>query len=65
MVVDVRATHRDDIINITLCDDGKLFNPVEYDNETGLGLQIVKGLATDISYDTIFNQNVVTITIKQ
>lgn len=63
--VDVRATHSDDSINISLCDDGKLFNPVEYDKETGLGLQIVRGLATAISYDTIFNQNVVTITIKQ
>lgn len=63
--VDVRATHSDDGINISLCDDGKLFNPVEYDKETGLGLQIVRGLATAISYDTIFNQNVVTITIKK
>lgn len=63
--VDVRATHNGESINITLCDDGKLFNPVEYDKETGLGLLIVKGIASELSYDTIFNQNVVTITIKK
>lgn len=63
--VDVRATHDGESINITLCDDGKLFNPVEYDKETGLGLLMVRGIASELSYDTIFNQNVVTITIKK
>lgn len=62
--VDVRATHNSESINITLCDDGQLFNPVEYDRETGLGLQIVRGLVSDLHYDTIFNQNMVTITVK-
>lgn len=63
--VDVRATHNSESINITLCDDGKLFNPVDYDRETGLGLQIVRGLVSDLHYDTIFNQNMVTITIRK
>lgn len=63
--VDVRATHNSESINITLCDDGQLFNPVDYDRETGLGLQIVRGLVSDLHYDTIFNQNMVTITIRK
>lgn len=63
--IDVRATHNAESINITLCDDGMLFNPVEYDQETGLGLQIVRGLVSELHYDTIFNQNMVTITVKK
>ncbi len=67
--VDVRATG----IAISLHDDGKPFNPIEYavpeacneqDTENHLGLKIVHGLISDISYDYRFNQNMVTIRIK-
>lgn len=64
--VDVRAT--DSIISIH--DDGKPFNPVEFkpvdDPELtgeGLGLRIVQGFGIDMKYDYRFNQNMVTIKV--
>lgn len=64
--VDVRAT--DSIIS--LHDDGKPFNPVEFkpadDPELtgeGLGLRIVQGFGIDMKYDYRFNQNMVTIKV--
>lgn len=68
--VDVRATRT----AISLHDDGRPFNPVEYKNEESiseqdcenhLGLRIVHGLTSDIKYDYRFNQNMVTIAIKE
>ena len=64
--VDVRAT--DSIISIH--DDGKPFNPVEFkpvdDPELtgeGLGLRIVQGFGIDMKYDYRFTQNMVTIKV--
>lgn len=56
--VDIRAT--DSII--TLHDDGRPFNPLEYSGE-GLGLKIVHGMDMDIKYDYRFNQNMITMKI--
>lgn len=70
--IDVRAT--DKIISIH--DDGKPFNPLEYkvkssanseqalsDVDNGLGLQIVHGIGIDMKYDYRFNQNMLTIKV--
>lgn len=65
--IDVRAT--DKIISIH--DDGKPFNPLEYkindnansDANAGLGLQIVQGIGLDMKYDYRFNQNMITLNI--
>lgn len=67
--VDVRATRT----AISIHDDGRPFNPVEYmddldasgqDEGERLGLKIVHGLVPDIKYDYRFNQNMVTISLK-
>ncbi len=59
--VDVRAT--DSIISIH--DDGKPFNPIEYREENeGLGLKIVHGFGMKMKYDFRFNQNMITISIR-
>ena len=58
--VDIRAT--DSVIS--LHDDGKPFNPLDYKPQgEGLGLKIVHGLDLSIKYDYRFNQNMVTITV--
>lgn len=56
--IDIRAT--DSIISIH--DDGKPFNPLEYkDDGEGIGLKIVHGVGIDMKYDYRFNQNMITI----
>lgn len=61
--VDLRATRS----IITIHDDGKPFNPLEYriddNHRTGIGLQIVNGIGIDMKYDYRFNQNMITITV--
>lgn len=65
--IDVRAT--DKIVSIH--DDGKPFNPLEYkindnddDNDNkGFGLRIVNGIGIRMKYDYRFNQNMITINI--
>lgn len=59
--VDLRATER----VISIHDDGKPFNPLEYKAEgEGLGLKIVHSSQMDICYDFRFNQNMITIRIE-
>lgn len=63
--IDVRATDR----IVSIHDDGKPFNPLEYKNNEddndnkGLGLRIVNGIGIDMKYDYRFNQNMITIKI--
>lgn len=60
--VDIRVT--DSIISIH--DDGKPFNPLEYKEEgDGLGLKIVHGIDIPMKYNYCFEQNMVTISIFQ
>lgn len=56
--VDIRATHS----VISIHDDGKPFNPLEYKGE-GFGLKIVNGIGIEMNYDYRFNQNMITIKI--
>lgn len=64
--VDIRATKS----IISIHDDGKPFNPLEYnENENfngniGFGLKIVNGIGIDMKYDYRFNQNTLTINIS-
>lgn len=60
--VDIRATGS----VISIHDDGKPFNPIEYraDGE-GLGLKIVQGFGLKTKYDFRFNQNMITILVEQ
>ncbi|MDO4802712.1 MAG: ATP-binding protein, partial [Prevotellaceae bacterium] len=50
---DIKATK--DYISIH--DDGRPFNPIEYSDATGYGILIVKGLCKDVQYKYLFNQN--------
>lgn len=56
--VDIRATKN----VISIHDDGKPFNPLEYQGE-GIGLKIVNGIGIDMKYDYRFNQNMITIKV--
>lgn len=74
--IDIRATKS----IISIHDDGKPFNPLEYqtnddpstssgqalddDVKVGLGLKIVNGIGIDMKYDFRFNQNMITIKIS-
>lgn len=59
--VDIRATKS----IISLHDDGKPFNPMEYNKEDdGFGLKIVHGIGINMKYDYRFNQNMLTINIE-
>ncbi len=60
--IDLRATSS----TISIHDDGKPFNPIEYNDETrGIGLKIVHGIRINMKYDYRFNQNMVTIKIER
>lgn len=59
--VDIRAT--DSVI--TIHDDGKPFNPIEYRTDgEGLGLKIVHGFGLKTKYDFRFNQNMITLLVE-
>lgn len=60
--IDYRLSLVDSQVRVVITDDGKAFNPVEYDKDTGLGLLLVKGFCDVIKYDYLFNQNMVTVT---
>lgn len=62
--VDISVRVQPDSVAISLHDDGKPFDPVTYHQETGLGLLIVKGFCSDLSYKFLFNQNMVTFSMK-
>lgn len=56
--IDIRAT--DSVIS--LHDDGKPFNPLEYEGgDETFGLKIVHGFMPDMKYDYRFNQNMVSM----
>ncbi len=65
--VDIRATKS----IISIHDDGKPFNPLEYSlspvlpnrEGVGFGLRIVNGIGVEMKYDYRFNQNMLTINI--
>lgn len=57
--VDIRATRS----IISIHDDGKPFNPLEYKGE-GFGLKIVNGIGIEMKYDYRFHQNMITIKIN-
>lgn len=59
--IDYRLSLVDSQVRVVITDDGKAFNPVEYDKNTGLGLLLVKGFCDEIKYDYLFNQNMVTL----
>lgn len=74
--IDVKAIVADGKATISLHDDGTAFDPVkkaeecaanQTDDETGdeqLGLNIVREIASNIRYDYIFNQNMVTVEVQ-
>ena len=59
---DVRLVIRDNVVTLSITDDGKPFNPVE-NKDKGYGLMIANGLATDISYKYQFGQNMTMVKI--
>lgn len=52
-------------VSVVVSDDARAFNPVEYDQQTGLGLLLVRGLCQDIRYDYLFRQNVVSVSFSR
>ena len=59
---DVRLVIRDNVVTLSITDDGKPFNPIE-NKDKGYGLMIANGLATDISYKYQFGQNMTMVKI--
>lgn len=62
--VDISVRSQSNLVTISLHDDGKPFDPVNYDKETGLGLLIVKGFCSNLTYRFLFNQNMVTFSME-
>ncbi len=44
-------------------DDGQPFDPVKYDQQTGIGLLLVRKLCSSIQYNLVMNQNFTTIAL--
>lgn len=59
--IDYRLSVLPDKVCVVISDDGKPFNPVEYDKETGIGLLLVRGMCSEIKYDYLFRQNITKI----
>lgn len=60
--VDMRISLLPKKIIVMIHDDGRPFNPVEQAPETGLGLQIAKGICDNMKYEYLFHQNILTMT---
>lgn len=59
--IDYRLTLQEDNVKVVISDDGKAFNPVECDPQTGFGLLLVKGMCDEMKYDYLFQQNMTTV----
>ena len=44
-------------VKVTIRDDGPMFDPVKYDEDTGYGLMIVRGECTTLNYARSMDQN--------
>ena len=62
--IDVRVVIDKDV-TVSIHDDNKPFDPVHYDGETGYGLQIIRGICTNIQYKYMYGQNMTTCTINK
>ena len=60
---DVRIVIADNVLTLSVCDDGKPFNPIE-NKDKGYGLMIANGLASDIFYRYQFGQNMTMVKIN-
>lgn len=58
--IDIRALTHDSDISVSLHDDGAAFNPVEQTGNDQIGLTLVRKVSSEIKYDYLFNQNMVT-----
>lgn len=59
--IDYRLTLQEDNVKVVISDDGKAFNPVECDPQTGYGLLLAKGMCDEMKYDYLFQQNMTTV----
>ena len=55
--VDLMVRVDGDDIKVTIRDDGPIFDPVKYDEESGYGLMIVRGECTTLNYARSMDQN--------
>lgn len=60
-VIDLRLALHADKIQAVIRDEGKPFNPIENDPDTGLGLLMVRKTCDSQSYEYIFHQNLLTV----
>ena len=61
--IDIRIRIPGERAILCITDDGIPFNPIKYDQQTGIGLLIVKKICSKIEYVRSMNQNIVTATI--
>lgn len=61
--IDVRALVSDGKVSVSLHDDGKAFNPIETETKDQIGLSLVRKVSSDIKYEYLFNQNMVTVEV--
>ncbi len=64
--IDLRIVINDESTNLRIKDDGTPFNPLTQSNlDSGLGLKIVQGIAPNLEYKYILNQNSVFLNIPR
>ena len=59
--IDYRLTLLNGNVKVVIVDDGKAFNPMECDPQTGYGLLLAKGMCDEMKYDYLFQQNMITV----
>lgn len=64
-MIDIFVNIETDKLSVCIHDDGKQFNPVKYQDDTTIGLLLIKKLCYSVDYIYSMNQNIVTIVIKE
>ena len=59
--IDVFVIITDDEVRVTVCDDGKPFNPLTYEPRTTVGNYAVKQMCKEVLYTYAMNQNSTTL----
>ena len=66
--IDVYLKIAEKSVILKLRDDGKIFNPTEYADDSGkiiTGLQMVRALTSDIDYSRVIGFNVTVVTVER
>ena len=63
--IDIGISITPEMIKLSIKDDGTAFDPLKYDNDSNIGIPLLKSICHDISYQYINGQNIVFLEFKR